>query len=115
MSILGDLAANPLGQAARLLGPDGEPSVLFIEGVGPWSGTKSEERTSRDYIEGGQQVQIEQTFVGLTSEFNEAFPSSSNAYLGKTATVDGESRSIAEITLGTVATTVHMEGITQAP
>ena len=98
MSTLGQIAVQALKPAAALLGPNGQASTLVIGDDGAaWQGTVDEERTTRDYMDGGQQVEIEQNFVGATDEFLVRYPESSQSYEGKTATVDGKSRTVAEI------------------
>ena len=82
---------------ATILGPNGQPSELAIDSGAVWQGTVDEERTTRDYMEGGLEVEITQRITGSSAEFNVRYPDDSQTYLGKTATLDGKSRRIAEI------------------
>jgi len=116
MSTLGQIAVQALKPAAALLGPDGQASLLVIGDDGAaWQGTVDEERTTRDYMDGGQQVEIEQNFVGATDEFLARYPEASKSYEGKTATVDGKSRTVAEIEVGEAFTTIRLKGPEEAP
>lgn len=115
MSTLGNIAAAALRPFAKVLGPNGQPSELVI-GSGPvWQGTVDEERTTRDYMDGGQEIGIAQRIVGATAEFSVRYPEDSQTYLGKTATLDGKSRRIADIEKGEVFTTIAVSGIEEAP
>ena len=115
MSILGRIAVNALRPMATILGPDGQPSELVIDSGAVWQGTVDEERTTRDYMEGGQEVEITQRITGSSAEFNVSYPDDSQTYLGKTATVDGKSRRIAEIERGEAFTTITVSGSEEAP
>jgi len=100
---------------ATILGPNGQPSELAIDSGAVWQGTVDEERTTRDYMEGGQEVEITQRITGSSAEFNVRYPDDSQTYLGKTATLDGKSRRIAEIERGEAFTTITMSGSEEAP
>ena len=64
MSILGTIATAALKPAAAMLGPNGAPSELAIDSGPIWQGTVDEERTAREYLEGGQEVEISQVEKG---------------------------------------------------
>lgn len=115
MSSLGNIAVKALAPFAKLLGPSGEPSEFVIGSGEIWKGTISDERTSRDYMEGGYQVEITQSFVGSTAEFVAIYPDTSDAYEGKIATLDGKTRRIAEIERGEAFTTITLAGSEEAP
>lgn len=100
---------------ATILGPNGQPSELAIDSGAVWQGTVDEERTTRDYMEGGQDVEITQRITGSSAEFNVRYPDDSQTYLGKTATLDGKSRRIAEIERGEAFTTITLSGSEEAP
>ena len=115
MSTLGKLAVAALKPAASILGPNGQPSELVIDSGEMWQGTVDEERTTRDYMDGGQQVEIIQQITGSTAEFEVKYPKNPDEYEGKLATLDGKSRRIAEIEKGEAFTTVTVNGSEQAP
>ena len=116
MSILGKIAVEALKPAASLLGPNDKPSSLIIGTEGQaWEGTVNEERVTRDYMDGGQQVEIEQEFVGSSEEFLERYPDNAKTYEGLAATVDGKSRKVGEITVGEAFTTISLTGPEEAP
>ena len=115
MSTLGRLAVAALKPAASVLGPNGEPSELIIDSGPMWQGTVNEERTTRDYMEGGQEVEISQQITGSTAEFDVRYPNASQTYLGKRASLDGKSRRIAEIERGEAFTTITVSGSEEAP
>ena len=100
---------------ATILGPNGQPSELAIDSGAVWQGTVDEERTTRDYMEGGQDVEITQRITGSSADFNVRYPDDSQTYLGKTATLDGKSRRIAEIERGEAFTTITLSGSEEAP
>ena len=60
-------------------------------------------------------MEIEQNFVGATDEFLVRYPETSQSYEGKTATVDGKSRTVAEIEVGEAFTTIRLKGPEEAP
>jgi len=115
MSILGKIAVKALVPFAKLLGPSGEPSELAIDSGDIWQGTVDERRTTRDYMEGGQQVEIIQTIVGSTVEFIVGYPNNPKSYLGKDATLDGAALTVAEIEVGEAFTRITLNGPEQAP
>ena len=115
MSTLGNIATAALRPFARALGPSGQPSELVIGSGQMWQGTINEERTTRDYMEGGQQVEISQTIVGSSAEFTVRYPETSDEYLGKTATLDGKALTVAEIEVGEAFTRITLNGPEQAP
>ena len=100
---------------ATILGPNGQPSELTIDSGAVWQGTKDEERTTRDYMAGGQEVEITQRITGSSADFNVRYPEGSQTYLGKIATLDGNSRRIAEIERGEAFTTITLSGSEEAP
>ena len=116
MSILGKIAVKALAPFAKLLGPEGQASGLVIGSSGAlWQGTVDERRTTRDYMEGGQQVEVLQTVVGSTAEFLVRYPNSPKSYLGKDATLDGNALTVAEIEVGEAFTRITLNGPEQAP
>ena len=115
MSTLGRLAVAALKPAASLLGPDGQPSELAIDAGPVWQGTIDEERTTRDYMEGGQEVEITQQITGPTADFDVRYPNPSQTYLGKLATLNGKARRVAEIARGEAFTTITVSGSEEAP
>jgi len=115
MSTLGKIAIKALSPFARALGPDGEPSELAIDSGEIWKGTVDERRTTRDYMEGGQQVEILQTIVGSSAEFVAEYPNNPQSYLGKDATLDGADLTVAEIEVGEAFTRITLNGPEQAP
>ncbi len=115
MSILGTIATAALKPAAAMLGPNGAPSELAIDSGPIWQGTVDEERTAREYLEGGQEVEISQRITGATAEFVALYPGDPQSYLGKVATLDGKSRRIAEIEKGEAFTTITVSGSEEAP
>ena len=115
MSILGTIATAALKPAAAMLGPNGAPSELTIDSGPIWQGTVDEERTAREYLEGGQEVEISQRITGATADFVALYPSDPQSYLGKVATLDGKSRRIAEIEKGEAFTTITVSGSEEAP
>jgi len=115
MSNLGKVAVQALKPAAVMLGPNGAPSKLAIDSGEVWQGTVDEERTAREYLEGGQEVEISQRITGATAEFVALYPSDPQSYLGKVATLDGKSRRIAEIEKGQAFTTITVSGSEEAP
>ena len=115
MSTLGNIATAALRPFAKALGPSGQPSELVIGSGQMWQGTINEERTTRDYMEGGQQVEISQTIVGSSAEFTVRYPETSDEYLGKTATLDGKARRISELERGEAFTTITLTGSEEAP
>ena len=115
MSTLGNIATAALQPFAKALGPSGKPSELVIGSGETWKGTASEERTTRDYMEGGQHVEISQTFVGSSAEFVAIYTDTSENYLGKTATLDGKARRISELERGEAFTTITLTGNEEAP
>lgn len=116
MSYLGKIAVQALKPAASLLGPSGKPSSLTIGDDGEaWEGTVNEERVTRDYMDGGQQVEIEQEFVGSSEEFSARYPNDVKTYEGLAATVNGKARKVGEIEIGEAFTTVRLKGPDEAP
>lgn len=115
MSILGTIAVKSLAPFAKLLGPSGQASELVIDSGEIWKGTVDERRTTRDYMEGGQQVEILQTVVGSTAEFLVAYPNNAKSYLGKDVTLDGAALTVAEIEIGEAFTRITLNGPQQAP
>tara|TARA_R110002020_G_scaffold16636_4_gene58744 strand:- start:595 stop:942 length:348 start_codon:yes stop_codon:yes gene_type:complete len=115
MSTLGEIAVAALRPAASLLGPNGQQSELVIDGGPMWQGTIDEERTTRDYMDGGQDVEITQQITGSTAEFDIRYPNPSQDYLGKLSSLDGNSRRVAEIIRGEAFTTITVNGSEEAP
>ena len=116
MSILGKIAVAALKPAATLLGPNSKPSSITIGTDGEsWEGTVNEERVTRDYMSGGQQVEIEQEFVGSSEEFLARYPNELKTYEGLAATVNGKARKVEEIEVGEAFTTVRLKGPDEAP
>ncbi len=116
MSTLGKIAVQSLKPFARLLGPNGEPSTFAIGDSGPlWEGTIDERRTTRDYMEGGQQVEILQTIVGSSDEFVAQYPENPDYYEGLDASLDGAALTVAEIEVGEAFTRITLNGPNQAP
>jgi len=115
MSTLGEIAVAALKPAASMLGPNGQASSLSIDSGPPWEGTKDQARVARDYMEGGQQIELTQTFVGASSEFVSVYTDPADDYLGKTAILDGEARKVESVEVGEAMTLVSLTGTTQAP
>ena len=115
VSTLGDIATAALKGPASLLGPNGGTSLLSINSGEEWLGTKAEAQHGRDYIDGGQQAEIRQTFVGSSEEFLEIYSSNPREYIGQIATLDGESFRVAEVNVGEAFTEVVLEGEHEAP
>tara|TARA_R110002020_G_scaffold419113_1_gene628344 strand:- start:40 stop:390 length:351 start_codon:yes stop_codon:yes gene_type:complete len=116
VSILGKIAVQALKPAASLLGPNDKPSSLIIGTEGQaWEGTVNEERVTRDYMDGGQQVEIEQEFVGSSEEFLARYPNDVKTYEGLAATANGKARKVGEIEIGEAFTTVRLTGPDEAP
>ena len=115
MSNLGKLAVNALSPAATALGPDGVAGWLTIGTTGErWSGTAAEARTARDYITGGQQIEVTQTFVGSTAEFEDRYSSAAKEYIGVTASLNGTAYTVGEISKGEAFTEITLNGEEEA-
>lgn len=114
MSTLGDIAKGALSPVRKILGPSGASSWLTIASGERWEGVKSEERRTRDYIEGGQQQEVTHTFVGETDAFELLYTSASKEYLGKAASIDGVAYTVAGINKGEVFTEIELVGDEEA-
>lgn len=110
MSIIGDIARNALRGARASLGTDGQSDEIKIDGGEPWKVTRNEERRGRDFELGGQQVNITLAVVGETYDFDQAYQSAVNTYLGQLATMNGNTYRIADIEKGEVFTTLALVG-----
>ena len=66
-------------------------------------------------MDGGQQEEIRQTFVGSSEEFLEIYSSNPREYIGQIATLDGESFRVSEVNVGEAFTEVALEGEHEAP
>lgn len=116
MSRLGKIAVQALQPASVALGPDDAAGWLTIGTGGErWRGTAAEARNDRDYIEGGQQMSVTQTFVGAREEFEELYTGTLQSYEGSTASLNGTAYRVAAIEWGEAFITVHLEGEEEAP
>jgi len=117
VSTLADVAAGALRFARESLGTSGSDS-LSIDGGAPWLVTRAEERHSRDFVLlkiGGQKVFAELVVVGESAEFMAAYPEFPADYLGKSATMGGNSYRVSEISRGEVFTEVSLAGAQESP
>lgn len=114
MSTLADVAAGALRFARESLGTSGSDS-LSIDGGAPWLVTRAEERHSRDFEVGGQNVESELVVVGESSEFLTLYSSPPADYLGKSATLGGNSYRVSEINRGEIFTELSLAGGLASP
>lgn len=115
MSIYGKIMQNAFSQHAGNFGANDRADKLKIDGGEAWNVVRAEERTGREYEIGGQQVEVTQTATGRTDEFNERYTGTRQDYLGKTATMGGNTYRIADIEHGEGFTTISLTGSEEAP
>jgi hypothetical protein len=115
MSSLGKLAAASLKPVFSQLGADDQTDQLKINSGEAWDVVRNEERTNRDYEFGGQQIDVDFSAVGSATEFAERYTGTPQSYLGKTATMNGKTYTVAGISTGEAFIEVGLNHEEQAP
>jgi hypothetical protein len=115
MSTLGQLAVKALRNARAVLGASGEADILAINSGPSIKTTRAEASTGRDYEDGGQQVEVTQSAVVESAEFNRLYPSASKEYLGKDATIGDDNYTVSDIERGEAFTTIRLAGEEESP
>lgn len=116
MSVIGKLAANALKPVFSQLGADGQSDQLVINSGEPWDVVRNEERTSRYYDFGGQQIDVDFAVVGTATEFKERYTGTPQSYLGKSATMNGVTYTVGAIEARNEGlVTVGLQHAEQAP
>jgi len=111
MSNLSRFARTGQAKAAVVIGTE----EISIDS-GPLLGCVwSEERTSRDYELGGQQVEI--VYVGTVSSevFRARYPNDPQTYVGKDATKNTRTYTVGDLDVGAVTTVITLRGEHEAP
>lgn len=111
MSVLSEFASTASKKAFSVIGTaelriDGGPGLACV-----WN----EVRLDRDFLEGGQQVELEFEAVVETALFELAYPDALKNYEGKAATKGEDSYRVARFERGDSFLTVFLKGPQQAP
>ncbi len=104
MSLLTDFVATMSPIARDVIGGES----LSIAGGAVISGTPNEARYSRDYEDGGFEPEATLDFVVMSSVFTAAYPLVGKSYLGKAATLRGQSWRVSGVSTGASFVTVSL-------